>query len=94
MTPSDMEDEVNHLRELQDYLLCATHSRPGMRMYCHIERAGDGVKGGHREISHQEITLWAQYIVSQRTESNGQKLTMGSETQTRDEDLPAEHQTV
>ena len=89
-----MEDEVNHLRELQDYLLCATHSRPGMRTYCHIERAGDGVKGGHCEISHQEITLWAQYIVSQRTKSNGQKLTMGSETQTRDEDLPAEHQTV
>ena len=69
-----MEDKVNHLCELQDYLLCMTHSRPGMRTYCHIECTGDGVKGGHCEISHQEITLWAQYIVSQRTESNGQSL--------------------
>lgn len=75
-----MKEEVNHLRELQDYLLCATHSRPGMKMYCHIERAEDGVEGGHREYSHRELTLWAQYIVSQKTESNGQKLTMGPET--------------
>ena len=51
-----------------------------MKTYCHIERGGDGVKGGHCEISHQEMTLWAQYIVSRRTESNGQKLTMRPET--------------
>ena len=70
-TPSEMEDQVNHLRDLQDYLLCATHSRPGMKTYCYIEPARKGVKGGHCEFSHQELTLWAQYIVSRISECDG-----------------------
>jgi hypothetical protein len=89
-----MKDEVNHLRDLQDRLLCAVHSRPGMKSYCHIELAEDGIKGGHREFTHQELTLWAQYIVSYTTECNGQKLTMGSETWPCDENLPTEHQKI
>lgn len=63
-TPDDMVKEVNHLRDLQDRMLCAQHSMPGMRTYCWIEVAENGVKGGHREFSHSEMTLWAKYIVS------------------------------
>ena len=59
-----MEKEVNHLRDLQAHMLCASHSRPGMNTYCYIEQAEVGIKGGHREFSHHELTLWAQYIVS------------------------------
>ena len=63
-----MVKEVDHLRVLQDRLLCAKHSKPGMRVYCWIELAEQGVKGGHREFSHSELTLWAKYIVSSISE--------------------------
>jgi hypothetical protein len=72
-----MVTEVGHLRELQDHLLCAAHSRPGMKTYCWIELAEEGIKGGHREFSYNELTLWAKYIVSQTSERDGQKLTTG-----------------
>jgi hypothetical protein len=73
----NMVDDLSHLHDLQDRLLCATHSKPGMKTFCWIELAGDGVKGGHREFSHSELTLWAKYIVShgKRIECDEQKLT-------------------
>ncbi|KAF8267315.1 hypothetical protein EI94DRAFT_1801798 [Lactarius quietus] len=61
-TPVDMVGDVNHLRELQDRLLCATHSKSGIRTYCWIELAEEGIKGGHHEFSHNELMLWAKYI--------------------------------
>jgi hypothetical protein len=67
-TPSNMVLQVDHLRDLQDRLLCTTHSKPGMRTYCWIELAEQGVKGGHREFSHSKLTLWAKYIVSSTNE--------------------------
>ena len=89
-----MEEEVNHLRDLQDYLFCAVHSSGGIKTYCHIELAGDGNEGGHRKFSHRFLTLWAQYIVSQTIEHNEQKLTTVSATRPCHEILPAEHQTI
>lgn len=64
-TPLKLVKVVDHLRDLQERLLCAKHSKPGMRTYCWIEVAENGVKGGHREFSHSELTLWAKYIVRQ-----------------------------
>jgi hypothetical protein len=64
-TPAKMVDEVNHLRDLQVHLLCAIHSKHGIKTYCYIEVAGEGVEGGHREFSHSDLGLWAEYIVSQ-----------------------------
>ena len=69
-TPLDMADEVAHLRDLQDYLLCATHSKPGTKTYCWVEVVQDGIKGGHRELSHSELTLWDKYIMSHASEHN------------------------
>lgn len=93
-TPSGMVNELSHLRELQDHLTCATHSRPGMRRYCWVEVAAEGVQGGHREISHGEMTLWAKYIVSTNNERDGQKLTERSDTWPSDEGLPTKRETT
>lgn len=93
-TPPGMVNEVEHLRDLQSRLLCAAHSKPGMKTYCWIEPAEKGIRGGHREFTHQELTLWAKYIVSRTSERNGQKLTTGSDTWPSDENLPTEHQKI
>ncbi|KAF8266669.1 hypothetical protein EI94DRAFT_1701581 [Lactarius quietus] len=61
-TAPEMEAQVHIVDELQDHLFGTTHSRPGMRVFCWVEPAEEGIKGGHREMSHPEITLWAKYI--------------------------------
>jgi hypothetical protein len=58
----ELEEDITTLRALQNHLRCAAHSKPGMVVYCWI-----GPAGGHREMSHEELTLWAQYIVSNIT---------------------------
>ena len=74
--------EVKILRELQDRYHCEIHSKYGIRTYCWIEVAEGGVKGGHREMSHREMTLWAQYIVSQPTGCDkGKELTISFQVQ-------------
>lgn len=55
---------MSALRTLQNHLRCAAHSKPGMVVYCRVDLGQDGVGGGHHEMSHEELTLWAQYIVS------------------------------
>ncbi|KAH9027073.1 hypothetical protein EDB85DRAFT_2148745 [Lactarius pseudohatsudake] len=51
--------------EIKDmrHLLCneCTQSS-GLRTYCWIEPAREGVKGGHVEIEHREMTHWAKLI--------------------------------
>lgn len=69
--PSGVADEVANLRDLQNHLACATHSKPGLKRYCWVEVAAEGVRGGHRELSHGELTLWAKYIVSETKEHDG-----------------------
>jgi hypothetical protein len=93
-TPPAMEEVVIHLCDLQDHLLCAAHSRSGMKTYCYIEPAEQGIEGGHCKYSHKDLTLWAQYIVSQTIKCDGQKLTTGSETWPSHENLPTKHQTI
>jgi hypothetical protein len=89
--PSNMAGDVANLRDLQDHLACATHSKPGIRRYCWVEVAGEGVQGGHREISHGELTLWAKYIVSKTKKRDRQKLTKRSDAWPSDQGVPAEH---
>lgn len=60
----ELEKQVSVLHELQNHLRCAAHTKPGLIAYCWIKPSEIGLKGGHREMSHEEITLWAQYIVS------------------------------
>ncbi|KAN0138027.1 hypothetical protein V8E53_004162 [Lactarius tabidus] len=36
--------------------------KPGMTVFCWIETAEEGVKGGHHKMSHHELTIWAKYI--------------------------------
>jgi hypothetical protein len=67
--PPKPSPEVRHqhecLVELQRHLACEGCSRGGSRTYCWIEPANQGSSsGGHREMSHQEMTIWAKHIVS------------------------------
>ncbi|KAN0138373.1 hypothetical protein V8E53_003836 [Lactarius tabidus] len=68
--PSEPSEEIKHqyecLQELKEHLHCASHSKPGMEAYCWIELASDGIAGGHREFSHQELTLWARYMADKK----------------------------
>ncbi|KAN0138816.1 hypothetical protein V8E53_003204 [Lactarius tabidus] len=62
ITPVEMVKEVDHLHSLQECLKCAAHSKPGMTVFCWIETAEEGVKGGHCKMSHCKLTIWAKYI--------------------------------
>jgi hypothetical protein len=66
-----MANEVDNLHDLQ------AHSKPGMKKFCLIETAEEGVKGGHCKMSHCELTTWAKYIMSPTDGCNNKKLTMG-----------------
>jgi hypothetical protein len=58
--------QAETLHELQRHWYCMAHSKPGIMTYCWIEPADGNTKGGHREIPHKEMTLWAKYIVSKK----------------------------
>ncbi|KAI9466354.1 hypothetical protein BJY52DRAFT_1183211 [Lactarius psammicola] len=60
-TPEAKRQDDN-LRKLQKKWLCQSHSGPGLRTYCWVEPATQGSRGGHREINHDEMTLWAKHI--------------------------------
>ena len=51
-----MKTHIDDLRELQAKLYCHKHLKGGMSVYCWIERAAQGMPGGHREISHVTAT--------------------------------------
>ncbi|KAH9024084.1 hypothetical protein EDB84DRAFT_1564538 [Lactarius hengduanensis] len=59
----EAQRQDEHLLRLQRHLLCneCTQSS-GLRTYCWIEPAREGVKGGHVEIEHREMTHWAKLI--------------------------------
>ncbi len=52
------------LGKLHDFLWCQEHSKPGMPVYCLIEPSGERTKGGHHELTHEEMSLWAKHMVS------------------------------
>ena len=63
----EVQDQYNNLLLLRSELFCNAHSADGRQTYCWIEKAGeaqDGGPGGHREINHEQMTLWAKHIVS------------------------------
>lgn len=60
----EVKNQYNCLVELQQYLLCQVHSMKGMSTYCWVEPATDRTRGGHREMTHEEMTLWAKHMVS------------------------------
>ena len=62
-----MKRQLEHVCEIQTRIQCAEHSKPGKKVYCHIQLAKEGVEGGHLEMTHAEITLWAKHIVSTKT---------------------------
>ena len=59
-----VKNQYNCLVELQQYLLCQAHSMKGMSTYCWVEPATDRTRGGHRKMTHEEMTLWAKHMVS------------------------------
>ncbi|KAI9442727.1 hypothetical protein H4582DRAFT_2073317 [Lactarius indigo] len=59
----EAKSQYNHLLSLQRHLLCSEHSKAaGLRKYCWIEPSSPGVQGGHKDIKHGEMTLWAKLI--------------------------------
>ena len=67
--PPESSPEMKHQQEclldLRRHLRCSAHSIPGRPVYCWPELAGKDSLGGHRELTHEEMTLWAKHIVSQ-----------------------------
>lgn len=63
----DMTKQLDCLRELQHHCECATHSKAGMRTYCLIKMSDKDQEGGHKELSHEYMTLWAKKIMSNVT---------------------------
>ncbi|KAN0137985.1 hypothetical protein V8E53_004204, partial [Lactarius tabidus] len=57
----ELEGQLTALCALQKHLCCAAHTKPGMITYCWVGTR-NGVTGGHCEMDHEELTLWAQYI--------------------------------
>lgn len=47
------------------HLRCEVHSKPGINTFCWIETSKEGERGGHHEMRHHEMTLWAKQMVSQ-----------------------------
>src|ERR1700761_3529641 len=64
---SEMRHQHECLLELRQHLKCSGHSLPGRPVYCWPKPGGRGSPGGHKELSHEEMTLWAKYIVSKMT---------------------------
>ena len=67
--PPEPSPEIKYqqdcLLDLRRHLRCSGHSTPGRPVYCWPEPAGKESEGGHRELTHEEMTLWAKQIVSQ-----------------------------
>ena len=59
-----MKRQLEYVCDIQARKHCAEHSKPGRKVYCHIQLAKEGVEGGHLEMNHADITLWAKHIVS------------------------------
>ncbi|KAI9429240.1 hypothetical protein H4582DRAFT_2089715 [Lactarius indigo] len=55
--PKPTPDMLYHILELQQHLLCATHSRLGKKAYCMIKQSGENGEGGHKELMPKEISL-------------------------------------
>jgi hypothetical protein len=62
--PTQVKYQQQCLLELQRHLLCQEHSKGGPPTYCWIDSAMATSRGGHREVNHLEMTLWAKNIVS------------------------------
>ena len=66
--PPEPSQEIKHQQEcllnLRKHLRCSSHLMPGCPVYCWPKPGGQGLPGGHQELSHEEMTLWAKYMVS------------------------------
>ncbi|KAI9440579.1 hypothetical protein H4582DRAFT_2055924 [Lactarius indigo] len=58
----DMARQLDCLIKLQQHLACDKHSRPGKKTYCRVTSSGEDTSGGHKELTHEEMTLWAKHM--------------------------------
>ena len=63
-----MKHQHECLLELRQHLRCSRHSLPGRPVYCWPEPGGQASPGGHRELTHEDMTLWAKHIVSKMSQ--------------------------
>ncbi|KAH9038163.1 hypothetical protein EDB84DRAFT_1560452 [Lactarius hengduanensis] len=61
--PEPTLDMLDHLLHLQQHLLCQEHSRPGKKTFCVVTQSGEKERGGHDEVTYEEMTLWAKHIL-------------------------------
>ncbi|KAI9429954.1 hypothetical protein H4582DRAFT_2218058 [Lactarius indigo] len=58
----DAARQLDCLIKLQQHLSCNKHSGPGKKTYCLLKKSGENTEGGHEELTHEEMTLWAKHI--------------------------------
>ncbi|KAH9060642.1 hypothetical protein EDB87DRAFT_1576783 [Lactarius vividus] len=68
--PESTPDMLDHILELRQHLLCQVHSKPGNKVYCTIEQSGEDGKGGHRQLTSGQISLWAKLIFKSLRKTN------------------------
>ena len=91
----DVKESADCLAELKEHLLCQTHSDTVKRAYCWIDRGTDKVKGDHRQLDYEELTLWAKHMVSKRFSAVTDKISSTDiGTWQDDKVLATEHQEI
>ncbi|KAH9020622.1 hypothetical protein EDB84DRAFT_1622155 [Lactarius hengduanensis] len=59
----DMTRQLDCLLDLQQHLKCVEHSSPGKIMYCVVKHSTENTSGGHDEMTHEDMTLWAKRML-------------------------------
>ncbi|KAH8978740.1 hypothetical protein EDB86DRAFT_3090138 [Lactarius hatsudake] len=63
----DMAQQLGCLVKLQQRLVCEKHSKPGKRVYCLVERSSESTNGGHEQLTHEEMSVWAKQMSLENT---------------------------
>ncbi|KAI0293473.1 hypothetical protein BC826DRAFT_969203 [Russula brevipes] len=59
---SEAQHHLDCLLELQRHLSCDMHSKGGMRTFCWVKPTTANSAGGHIEMNHENMTLWAKHM--------------------------------
>jgi hypothetical protein len=85
----EVKESADCLAELKEHLLCQTHSDAVKRTYCWVERGTEKVKGEHRQLDYEELTLWAKHMVSKIFSAITEKISSANVVTWQDDEVPA-----
>jgi hypothetical protein len=55
--------QVQCMGELKKHLFCQVHSDGDIKKYCWVKEGSQTSEGGHRALTHPQMSLWAKHIV-------------------------------